>query len=117
VPAADPTREEGHPLVLGGGPGDLLHPETPEVLGLDELRSDRHAVERGAGRPVDALVLDAHETGVLDAARLRRAPRPQHPLGERGGRRELELVAALGDALGQLGGPRGGRPGEALVGE
>jgi hypothetical protein len=89
----------------------------PEVVGLDELRCDRHAVERGVGRAVDAFVLDAHEAGVLDAAGLRRAPRPQHALGERGGRRELDLVAALGDAPGQLGGTRGGRPGEPLVGE
>jgi len=89
----------------------------PEVVGLDELRCDRHAVERRVGRPVDALVLDAHEAGVLDAAGLRRAPRPQHPLGERGRRRELDLVAALGDAPRQLGGPRGGRPREPLVGE
>ena len=117
VPAVDPTREQGHSLVLGGGPGELGHPETPEVVGLDELRGDRRAVERRVGRPVDALVLDAHEAGVLDAARLRRALRPQHPLGERGRRRELDLVAARGDAPGQLGGTRGGRAGEPLVGQ
>ena len=117
VPAVYPTGEQGHSLVLGGGPGELGHPEMPEVVGLDELRCDRHAVERRVGRPVDTLVLDAHEAGVLDTAGLRRALRPQHPFGERGRRRELDLVTALGNAPCQLSGTRGGRPGEPLVGE
>ena len=69
----DRAREQGHPFVLRGRPGELRHPETPEVGGLDQLGRDAVTVERGVGGPVGRTAVvadDADETRVLHAVGL-----------------------------------------------
>ena len=86
VAAVDLPREQGEPLAGRRGPGSSARDRNvTEVLRVQQVLFDVHAVERGVGRVVGhfAVVVDeAHEAGVLDTVRLRRGVRPQHPLGQ-----------------------------------
>src|SRR5665811_965287 len=112
--------EQGHALVLCGRTGELKHAKAAEVRGLEHLRGDVLTVVRRVRRLVDhapVLLDEANEANVLDASALRRRVWPEHPFGDRGPGRELNLVVPSGDAPGQLIGVGSPLTGDPLAGQ
>jgi hypothetical protein len=72
---------------------------------------------RWLGRSGAVIGGETDEAGVLHAPRLRRTVGPEDTLGDRGPRRELDPVAASGDAPGQLLGVGAAVPGDPLAGQ
>ncbi len=77
--------EQREALVPHLGAVERADPEPQEVVGLEDLRQDHLAVERGVGRVVAdraVVVEELDEPGVLDAVGLGRRRGEDDPLGD-----------------------------------